>query len=122
LPLGAVRTTRGAFTTVTPEELQSLATEDPVMAQAKNALERLSSDPEARVLAEERRKAQVYMTLRDARSREEGRVTMLREAIAGYCELLALPLTEERREEIASAAAERLEHIASHLRTHRTWP
>jgi predicted transposase/invertase (TIGR01784 family) len=111
-------------------ELQSLAVEDPIMADAKDALERLSEDPGARAMAEARKKAEVYHMLRDGQSREEGRAegraearsSALREMISGFAELMSLPLTPERERELADADIERLEAIATHLRTHRAWP
>jgi predicted transposase/invertase (TIGR01784 family) len=109
-----------------PGELESLATGNPIMAEAKKALERLSSDPDARALAEARLKAQVYLTLRDKQSREEGREegasAELREAIHGLCEVLGLAWTEERRRESTTADVDRLREIAAHLRKHRDWP
>ncbi len=42
-----------------PRELDSLASEDPIMAEAKDALERLSDDPAAQRLAERRREAEL---------------------------------------------------------------
>jgi predicted transposase/invertase (TIGR01784 family) len=48
----------GKFLTATTDrEREQLAMEDPIFAQAKTALERLSADPEARLLAEQREMA-----------------------------------------------------------------
>ena len=78
------------------------------MAQAKDALERLSEDPGARAMADARKKAEVYHMLADARSRqdarEEGRSSTLREMIVGFAELMSLPLTPERQRECPASA------------------
>lgn len=103
-------------------ELQSLATEDPIMAQAKDALERLSEDPAAQEMAEVRRKAEIYHLLSHAQSRQEGRADALREMVIGFAEILSIPVTEERAREIAQADSLRLQAIAKHLKDHRAWP
>ena len=53
----------------TDQELQELAMKDPVLQQAKDALDRLSADPEARLLAEQREMALIsyHLDLNEAR-------------------------------------------------------
>ena len=55
------------------EELEDLAMQSPVMKQAKEALEQISADPEARVLAERREMALISYELGLGTARREGR-------------------------------------------------
>ena len=55
------------------EDLEALAMEDPVFKQAKDALDRLSADPEARLRAEQREMALFSYELDRAKVRSEGR-------------------------------------------------
>ncbi|MGZ3419803.1 MAG: Rpn family recombination-promoting nuclease/putative transposase [Polyangiales bacterium] len=106
----------------TEAELDSLARGDPIMAEAKAALERLSEDPEAQYIAEKRRDGEIYLrgVLREAHA--EGELDGLRKAIVAFCAPLGIELDSVRREELAGAGPERLESILTHLATHRTWP
>jgi predicted transposase/invertase (TIGR01784 family) len=68
----------GRFLTATADEdLETLAMENPVLKQAKDALERLSADPESRVRAEQREMALVSYELDLSAARREGRVELL---------------------------------------------
>ena len=57
----------------TDDELNSLAMENPVLKQAKDALERLSADPAARERAEQREMALLTYEAGLAKVRREGR-------------------------------------------------
>jgi DNA invertase Pin-like site-specific DNA recombinase len=46
----------------------------------------------------------------------------LLDGIEALCEVLQIELTEQRREELAGADAERLEQVLAQLRTTRRWP
>ena len=70
-------------------ELDSLAREDPVMADAKQALERLSQDEEAHYLAEARLKGKVYLAAVKREVREEGREEGRREERETLCREMA---------------------------------
>jgi predicted transposase/invertase (TIGR01784 family) len=61
------------YLVATEAELARLAQEDPIMAQAKQALEELSADPEAQRLALERAAALKFYAMDLDASREEGR-------------------------------------------------
>jgi predicted transposase/invertase (TIGR01784 family) len=61
------------FTARTREEFAALAHENGIMASAVEALERISEDPEARRLAEEREDSLMLYNLGLARSKQEGR-------------------------------------------------
>ncbi len=66
--------TWGKFLSATSDErLEELAMKDPMLRQAKDALDRLSADPNARVLAEMRDMAQKSYQLDLAKSRKEGK-------------------------------------------------
>lgn len=56
----------------TDEELQELAMKDPVLQQAKDALDRLSADPQARLLAEQREMALISYHLDMNEARKQG--------------------------------------------------
>jgi predicted transposase/invertase (TIGR01784 family) len=56
----------------TDEELQELAMTDPVLQQAKDALDRLSADPQARALAEQREMALISYHLEMNEVRKQG--------------------------------------------------
>jgi predicted transposase/invertase (TIGR01784 family) len=56
----------------TDDELQELAMTDPVLQQAKDALDRLSADPQARMLAEQREMALISYYLDLNTAREQG--------------------------------------------------
>ncbi len=77
----------GKFLTATAdEELETLAMDNPVLNQAKDALDRLSADPESRVRAEQREMALISYELGLSAARREGRVE-------GKAELLQRLLT-----------------------------
>jgi len=56
----------------TDEDLESLAMENPVLRQAKEALDQLSADPQARILAEMREMARISHVLDVGVARDEG--------------------------------------------------
>src|SRR5258706_6525426 len=63
----------GKFLTATADEdLETLAMENPVLKQAKDALDRLSADPESRVRAEQREMALISYELGLSAARREG--------------------------------------------------
>ena len=65
----------GKFLSATADEdLETLAMENPVLKQAKDALDRLSADPESRVRAEQREMALISYELGLSAARREGRV------------------------------------------------
>jgi predicted transposase/invertase (TIGR01784 family) len=55
------------------EELELLATQDPMLKQAKHALEQLSADPDARLQAERRETSLLMWDVSATKGREEGR-------------------------------------------------
>jgi hypothetical protein len=84
-----------------PSELDSLAEEDPIMAEAKDALETLSLDPAARRLAEQRAEAEFFlrMDLREERAegRVEGRIENAREMLGSLLRARGVTLTPEQQ-------------------------
>jgi hypothetical protein len=62
---------------VADEDLEQLAMEHPVLKQAKDALERLSADPEARLRAEQREMALHSYELDLKKARREGKAELL---------------------------------------------
>ncbi len=80
----------GKFLSATSDEqLEELAMTDPVLRQAKDALDRLSADPDARVLAEMRDMAQKSYQLDLARVHKQGKEEGKAEGKAeGYSDFL----------------------------------
>ena len=116
------------------QELTRLAMTDSDLRAAKAALDRLSADPEAQRLAEERRLAvwnherTIHLSRAEghaegriegrAEGRIEGRVegraegeSALRQAVRALCEVLEIPLTPDREQA-----------LVAELRTQRAWP
>ncbi|MBN2197459.1 MAG: Rpn family recombination-promoting nuclease/putative transposase, partial [Polyangiaceae bacterium] len=119
-------------------ELERLAMSDPDLREAKEALERVSSDERARVTAQARELALISRQLdltyarkagleegeeRGRREGEErGRREGQREAVLMLCELLGIPVDERRRSAIDRADDRALAAILATLRTERAWP
>jgi predicted transposase/invertase (TIGR01784 family) len=114
----------------TDEELERLAMSDPDLQEAKEALERLSADPEARMLAEQRRMAQISYQLDLNRTREdalrqgrtEGHAEGLRQAVESLCDVLDITLGESHRARLQQSDIAALESLLSYVRAHRRWP
>ena len=87
---------------------------DPVLQRAKDALDRLSADPEARMLAEQREMALISYHLDmtearkqglaegEARGRAEGEARGRARAVLAVLEARQIPLNAEQRELIAA--------------------
>ena len=107
-------------------ELQLLASEDPIMARAKAAYEHVTRDEANRRLAETRLKAQMNWSLmreeEREEGREEGRAAALRESIAVVSRALGLPLSQSRHARLESADLATLEAILTSLDKRRRWP
>jgi predicted transposase/invertase (TIGR01784 family) len=118
----------------TDEELEQLAMTDPDLQQAKEALERLSADPEARMLAEQRRMALISYQLDLNKTREDalregeelglrkGHAEGLRQAVESLCDVLDITLDDPRRARLRQSDIAALESLLSHVRAHRRWP
>lgn len=106
--------------------LDSLASESPIMAQAKQALEILSREPSAQQIAELRREAEIARRLDRAEDRAEGRAEGradgLREAIRRYCRLRSVTLDEAREARLRSIDEAELETLLEQLFAHGSWP
>ncbi len=99
-----------------------LAVEDPMMAEAKQALETLSADPEAQALAEARRDAKVFRSEYAKQLRKEGRVEGLVSALDQFAAVAGLPVSPERRAHWLAMTASELERLAQHVFEHKAWP
>ena len=103
-----------------------MATNNPDIAQANEALERLSQDPTARFLAQWRedqlRLLQVERAEVRRLGREEGREEALRAAIEALAEVLAIELPPPRRATLAAMRGAELTALLEHLRRERGWP
>jgi predicted transposase/invertase (TIGR01784 family) len=114
------------LTAQTPEALEALAKEDPMMNTARNALEKLSSDPEAQRLAEERETAllmhQHYMASASEAGEAKGQLKERRETVRVVCELLGIAIDEAREGLLSSLDLDRLSMLVQELKTERRWP
>ncbi len=114
----------------TPEELEALANEDPMMNTALNALERLSSDPEAQRLAEDRETGllmhQHYMASAfeagEVKGEAKGERRERRETVRVVCELLGIEIDEARESVLSSLDLDRLGFLVQKLKAERRWP
>jgi predicted transposase/invertase (TIGR01784 family) len=110
----------------TPEERNALAQEDPIMNVACNALERLSSDPEAQRLAEESETAQLMHQHYIASAFEAGEAKGLTagklETIRSMCELLSIEIDEGKERELSALRLNQLNLLIRKLKAERQWP
>lgn len=107
---------------------------DPDLREAETALEKLSQDPSARRLAEERERAAWNHRYTMAQERkegraegrvagiEEGRVAGLRNAVLHVRQTLGLPVTETQRASLHAATPETVQTSLDHIALHRQWP
>ncbi len=123
---------------VTDEERRRLAMANPDIQKATKALEQLSQDPKARMLAQwredELKLQRVALATAEQRGRnegrkeghdegrKEGRAEALKEAIGSLCDVLEIPLDDARRARVDQSDAVALESLLGHLRTERRWP
>lgn len=109
-----------------PHDLAQLAQEDPIMTQAADSLERLSNDPRAAELANDREVAMQFYELGLEMSRraglEEGLQEGLRRGIRQLCRSVGIELTERDVEVLQHAPTEQLQRLLEHVSAHRTWP
>jgi len=106
----------------TDEERRRMATHNPDIDQANEALERLSQDPTARVLAQWREDQLRLLQVERAEVRRLGREEGLRTAIETLCQVLALELSPPRRAALAAMRGAELTALLEHLGRERAWP
>lgn len=106
--------------------LDSLASEAPIMAEAKHALEILSLEPDAQRIAEMRREAALIRRLERAEDLAEGRAEGLalglRTSIVAICSSLGIEVTEGRRQRLESASSDELQALLDAILARRAWP
>lgn len=114
---------------MTDTELEGLAMADPELREAKEALERVSTDERARVTAQARELAlisrQLDLTYARKGGLEEGRregEAVGRRAVVALCEVLGVPLDQGRRRQLEAADATALSALLTALGTERAWP
>ena len=99
--------------------------EDPMLTEAKLALERLSMDPIARERAIKRDHELASfrgdLEVEHEKGRAEGREEGLRGAVEQLCLALDVELTVERREKLCGASVEALEALLRRIGVERTW-
>jgi hypothetical protein len=106
----------------TPEEREALAQEAPIMNTARDALERLSSDPEAQRLAEESETAQLMHQHYMASAFEAGEAKERRETVRSLCEVLSIEIDTEREHQLSSLNLDGLSRLVQKLKAERQWP
>ncbi|MBI2391737.1 MAG: PD-(D/E)XK nuclease family transposase, partial [Deltaproteobacteria bacterium] len=117
--------------------LDSLATESPIMAEAKHALELLSLEPSAQRIAEMRREAGLLRRLDRAEQRAEGReegraegdaaarrerADALRGSIVRASAVFGLTLDDARRAQLESSDDQQLQTLLDALLATGGWP
>jgi len=110
--------------------LESLASETPIMAEAKHALEILSREPSAQRIAEMRREAEIARRLDRAEDlaqgraegRAEGAVQNARRNIAKLCVNLGIELAGVRLAQLESWDEKQLDAAFDSLLNRRAWP
>jgi hypothetical protein len=103
-------------------ELESLASEAHIMADAKHALEILSREPSAQRIAEMRREAEIARKLDRAEDLAEGREQALRKSIAAFCHAFAIEVDEQRRAALEALDEAGLAALLDKLYALRAWP
>ena len=106
----------------TDEELENLTMEDPMLTEAKLALERLSMDPIARERAIKRDHELASFRGDLELEHEKGRAEGLRQAIERLCTACDVELSTPRREALARASVAELDGLLGEIAVHRVWP
>ncbi|MBI2388106.1 MAG: Rpn family recombination-promoting nuclease/putative transposase [Deltaproteobacteria bacterium] len=114
--------------------LDSLASESPIMAEAKHALEVLSREPSAQRIAELRREAEIARRLDRAEDRadgraeglaegrERGRAEAIRASIESFCRTFGIDLDDGRRARLDAFNEVELTALLDTLFATRAWP
>lgn len=114
------------FAARSAEELDEASMNDPAVSKARDILHRLSADPDARRMAEERERAQITRGIEDGALREEGRqegrLQELREAIVDLCDVAGIAVDAERRARLETSTVDALVALKRHVKLHRSWP
>jgi predicted transposase/invertase (TIGR01784 family) len=108
------------FAADTDEALKAAAMSDPAIQKAHAVLERLSADPEVRLLAQRRELAQQAYRLEMTAVRDEA-LSHARAAILDVCELLGVTPTEEQRAELERLDGPGLDALRARLKKERRW-
>jgi hypothetical protein len=100
--------------------------QDPVMKEAKEALDRLSADPAAQELVHQREIA-LHFYQRDLQAAKEegeakGRSETLRKAVGRLCEVFGIELDDQKRQQLAAMSVLDLEALFDTLTRERRWP
>ena len=127
-----------SFAATTDAEIEDLAMSDSAIRAATNVLERLSADPEAQVLARQRELAlttyKIEMTAArlegeargeargEGRGEAKGEAKGLRIAVEDLCEVLGIPLSDDRRTFLSAAGVDELATIRDELKRSKRWP
>jgi predicted transposase/invertase (TIGR01784 family) len=110
------------FAAETDEEREEVAMNYPNIAPAKEALDILSDDPEARALARERQLGELtYQSgLREAKA--EGKAESLQEMIRDLCLAFGIELDASREERLTRGTAEELQSLLKAISVDHRWP
>lgn len=118
------------FAARSAEELDEAAMNDPAVSKARDILHRLSADPDARRMADERERAQKTRRVEDGALREEGReegraegrLDERRRMISRLCGIIGVPYGEHRAAAVATMDGDALSTLVEQLETTRAWP
>jgi hypothetical protein len=115
-------------------EREELAMQDPLMKEAKDALDRLSDDPVVQELAQRRKYEQYFYQHElqaervevEVKGRAEGeaigRAEAKRMMVVRMCEVLAIEFDQRKRQEVAGMSDTELEALLDALTHQRRWP
>ena len=106
-------------------DLEQLAAEDPIMAEAKDALEHISEDPKVASIARERELAAltyrlVLGTTRDL-ALKEAREIALRESILDLAEAYGIAVDDTRKRALEAMSLPYLEALRDKIKSERRW-
>jgi hypothetical protein len=96
--------------------------QDPVMKEAKDALDRLSADPAAQELVHQREISLHFYQLDLQAAKAEGRAETLRKTVGGLCEVLGIELDDRKRQALAAMSDSELDALFDTLTRERRWP
>ena len=113
------------FSAKTDQQLEDLVMSNPQLKPAKAALDRLSDDPEARQLAEDRAFAiwnyEEGMRRSALEGKAEGKAEGLRAAVMRFCQALGVELTDARVQQLGQPGVD-LQAILDEVVLRRRWP
>ncbi|MGC4064579.1 MAG: hypothetical protein QM784_08035 [Polyangiaceae bacterium] len=92
------------------------------MSTARSTLERLSSEPDTQLLAEQREMAQIAWQHTMASAYEEGEAKGHRHTVRMLCEVLEIELDDNKQRMLEALSIEQLAALVNRIKSERKWP